>query len=112
MGYANQDQLRVFSLRGLITAPADQPDSMVMNVDTVLTAIDTGLGVSEERKATIRFHKDSGLIFVRGTNMQVELVRGILGQLENDVQSHRASQMRAKQMKAARQVGGPADGRK
>ena len=89
-------QLRVFSLRGLTQAPKDMPTSHTMDVNTVLTAIDTGLSVSEDTAATIRYHQDSHLVFVRGTMYQVQLVDALLNQLNNDVQQHRAAEMRVR----------------
>jgi hypothetical protein len=84
-------QVRVFSLKVItepIPAAGDAPGSHI-KVETVLTAIDTGLSVlSTERAdpaAKVRFHVDSGLLFVEGNAAQLSLVEQVLSNLTNDV---------------------------
>ena len=54
----------------------------IPGTDAVLTAIDTGLGVEGGGTvAKIKFHQDSGLLFVRGTHEQTSMVSSILDAL-------------------------------
>jgi len=91
------ESISVFSLL-TITDGRQSPEGVDLprlQVQTVLSAIDTGLGTSQDEDATVRFHKESCLLFVRGTRAQVNLVSQVLTQLENDIQRRRAETMEA-----------------
>ncbi|HLQ38680.1 MAG TPA: hypothetical protein VK348_12805, partial [Planctomycetota bacterium] len=56
---------------------------------TILTAIESGAqGMIEP--PVMRFHADSGLLFVHGEPERIELVRQVLGNIESDQQMRRA----------------------
>lgn len=84
-------EVRVFSLQYIAAGASEGPKTPVASV---LTAIDTGLGMVAETappnqtaaKATVRFHQDSNLLFVAGTPAQIDVVQQVLTQLER----HRA----------------------
>ena len=74
---------RVFSLNKVLAF--DLP------VETILTALDAALETANapeaQVKATLRFHKDSGLLIVRGSAEQLALAQETLGCLIADVPS-------------------------
>lgn len=92
------EQVLVVSLTELTQpAPGDPADAPVtLRPETVLTAIEAGskdfVGVPE-----LRFHRESGLLFVKGDVQQLSLVREVMGNLERDVSTrrNRAAQARA-----------------
>lgn len=94
-------EVRVFSLRFLTSADAGPATP----VNSVLTAIDTGLGMVAETapagpapaKATVRFHADSNLLFVAGSPAQLDVVQQVLMRLEGDrAQALRPAQANSK----------------
>ena len=101
VGFTSPDETRVevFSLRAITKALPNEPDGIVHRTATVLTAIDTGLGfVQAPAKPSIKFHEDSGLLFVSATIEQLQVVSSVLNQLERSVAAARAE--------AARPAGG------
>lgn len=84
-------QVRVFSLRWLTTAlPTEKSaDSAVLSPDTILTAIDTGLGMVGGSKPVLRYHADSGLLFVQGGPQHVDVVQQVLVSLQEDLARRR-----------------------
>lgn len=92
--------VRVFSLRAL-TKPSPGGDQPITDVKTVLTAIDTGLGVAAlqeapdsgvpAEKAVVRLHEDSSLLFVAGTQAQIRIVDEVLSNLMLDAKMTRAA---------------------
>lgn len=98
MGLVDADETRVevFSLRAITKALPNEPDGIVHQTKTVLTAIDTGLGfVHAATKPSIKFHEDSGLLFVSATSEQIGVVSSVLNQLERSVAAARAEAARA-----------------
>lgn len=89
-------EVRVFSLCALterLTGDPDQSD-FAIKPSTILTAIDTGLAVASEEgvdKPVIRYHEDSGLLFVQGTPHQTNMVNEVLQRMENDVGRRRSA---------------------
>ncbi|MBP8301820.1 MAG: hypothetical protein KA020_15730 [Planctomycetes bacterium] len=65
-----------------------------LNVDTILSAIAASSG-DEARPAELRFHRESGLLFVRGSRAQLSLVKDLLTNLERD-QNERRMQAKEK----------------
>jgi len=47
--------------------------------DKILAAVDTGLGIADGTKPTVRFHEASGLLFVKGSPEQLSVVQQVLG---------------------------------
>ncbi len=94
---ASGPDVAVFSLRGLTERLATDPEgsNLVMPAKTILSAIDAGLSVTVDDKdrtqtpATIRYHEDSGLLFVRGSHMQTRLAQQVLSQLEANLNERR-----------------------
>jgi hypothetical protein len=79
--------VRVFSIKSLIQAhPGDPAEGL--KAETILTAIETGLsftGEAARAKAVVRYHADSGILFVHGTLEQVGVVEQVLASLGNDL---------------------------
>jgi hypothetical protein len=91
--------VQVFSLRQLTEpVPGDpEQEGLTVPAKTILTAIDTGLGIDGNKdKATIRYHEDSGLVFVQGTHMQASLVAEVLGSMSRDLQARRQAVLNAR----------------
>jgi hypothetical protein len=71
--------VRVFSLKLLTTGP----DSL--KPETVLTAIDTALGLQEAGEpASLKLHSESGLLVVHGNPTQIDAVEQVLSAMERD----------------------------
>lgn len=83
-------QIQVFSLTEFIDPPAlARAEDAAMPVEVLLTAVEAALalGGDEAPEAEVRFHKESGILIVRGTSQQIDLVRSLLGELRKDLQT-------------------------
>jgi hypothetical protein len=84
--------VRVFSLRAL-TSGAD-----ALKPETVLTAIDTALGLQgAEEAASIKLHPESGLLVVRGDPTQIDAVEQVLTTMERDFREDFRQQVSARE---------------
>ncbi len=107
-------RVSVFSLKFLTdTVPGDsEADGLTMKPETILTAIDTGLGVRVGgSKPEFKYHEDSGLLFTQGNARQIGLVQNIIQSMESDIRRLRdATKMEEmnKRNEAARQKSGGA----
>jgi len=81
---SRHEAAEVFSLNRLL----DPKDGSGFPVTTILSAIEVATG-GEQALATLRFHKDSGLLIVRGRPDQMALVHDVLANLERDVMDRR-----------------------
>lgn len=91
-------EVRVFSIRTLTQKLPGDPDvpGLVTKPETILTAIETGIEAGGEgERARIRYHADSGLLFVFGTAAQTSLVGEILRSMTNDCSQIRRSALQA-----------------
>lgn len=79
---SRHEAAEVFSLNRLLDPKEGLP------VTTILSAIEVATG-GEQALATLRFHKDSGLLIVRGRPDQMALVHDVLTNLERDVMDRR-----------------------
>jgi hypothetical protein len=86
MAPAQLREVRVFSLRSLIEAqPADGKDRPIaLPVETVLSALESGVRMGAREDAELKYHRDSGLLFVNGQAQQINVVREVLQNLEQD----------------------------
>lgn len=68
--------------------------------DIVLTAIESTLAMQSDpaAKAEMRFHKESGLLVVRGTSQDVEAVAQVLDRLRDDMRRRVRDASRSKQV--------------
>ena len=87
--------VRVFSLKAL-TAGTD-----ALKPETVLTAIDTALGLQKEdggaEAASLKLHAESGLLVVHGDPAQIDAVEQVLSTMEKDLRSQEGSLQQALQ---------------
>jgi hypothetical protein len=101
--------VRVFSLR-MLTHPfaLDSAGSgTTMKPETILSAIETGLSFSASGpKPVVRYHTDSGILFVQGTPKHVHVVQEILSSLNEDVaRARQAAAMARTTNSATREAG-------
>ena len=91
-GSGNLD-VRVISIRSLTESlPGDpEPARITTSAETILTAIDTGMEVVGGAQATIKYHEDSGLLFVKGTRTQLNITENIIGNMISDLEERRHS---------------------
>ena len=83
----------VLSIQKMVTGEGALPP------EVVLTAIDTGLAMGEAGpRPQIKFHKDSGLLLVRGDQNQVALVGEIVRRMQKDYDTRGSDQVKRKQM--------------
>jgi hypothetical protein len=97
-------------VHGLMRLTADNPQNVTIAATTVLSAVEAAIG--EPKLATLRLHRESGLMIVRGTGEQLEVVDKVLMSLERDLADRRA---RLQQRDEARPTGAdvaPSDDRK
>jgi len=97
-------QVSVFSLKFLTeTVPGDiTGEGLTMKPETILTAIDTGLGIQNRTggpKSEFKYHEDSGLLFLEGTNQEINLVHNILNNMQDDMRRLREAGQREEQRK-------------
>lgn len=92
--------VQVFSLRSLIEAqPGDDPkEPMAVPVDTVLSALEAGLGMTAGDAATLKYHHDSMLLFIDGNPAQVSVVQQVLTNLQRDQQEGRKNRDRERKL--------------
>lgn len=80
-------RLEVMSIQDITTPIPSVPGDEAMTPQTVLSAIEAALrtmeapGQRETEPATIRFHAESGVLFVNGTAAQTKAVRDVLERL-------------------------------
>lgn len=89
-----EPEVAVFSLRLLTTPlPGESTDRPLhLKPETVLSAVEKGLNMGESAtEPALRFHADSGLLFIRGSNEQIGLVTMVLHRMEQDLKALRAS---------------------
>ncbi len=87
-------RLEVLSVQELVgDAKGENQDEREDRLATVLTAIDTALELQypeEQKKTLVRFHSDSGLLFVSGRQDQIELIRTVIIRIEEGRKPARA----------------------
>lgn len=102
--------VRVYSFRIVTEPPAGTPADLKLDAKTVLTAIETGLDFSTGPKATLRYHVDSALLFVRATAEQTQIIESVLDRLESDIQRLRQSAVHASRSRQPSHATNPGDG--
>lgn len=88
----------VYSIKALTEAMPGDPETVRINLsaETILTAIDTGLDVGETGgEPEIRYHEESGLVFVRANTLQHGLIRDVIQNMDRDQQRRRQALQRA-----------------
>ncbi|MBX3375553.1 MAG: hypothetical protein KF678_00950 [Phycisphaeraceae bacterium] len=86
-----------------------KPDGKTDGVDpkVVLTAIETGLKLlneGAEQAPDLKFHPDSGLLFVRGSSADVRLVGSIVIRMMDDARARSQAQQRRERESALREI--------
>ena len=79
--------LEVFSLAGLAPLPFDPAGEVGVTAETALSAVEAALSLTDEQgtTASIRYHVDSKLLFVRASAEDIVVVRKVVEQLQTDV---------------------------
>ena len=93
-----QRHVQVFSLRSLIEPMPGYPgdEAQVFEAKTILTAIETGLSISGDKHAAVlRYHADSGLLFVEGSINQTSMVHSVLKSMGDDLEMLREAAVHA-----------------
>lgn len=89
-GRGGEKMLRVFSLARLTDQQPNDPPNTAVKATTILTAIESGMtGLMDV--PTLRYHEDSGLLFVQGSGQQIAVVQEVLQSIESTQQYRRAS---------------------
>ncbi len=82
-----EESTAVFSLNRL-TEPDPRLGTPGLPAETILSAMEAGNG-DEPKQPVLRFHRQSGLLFVRGNRTQIALVKDLLSNLERDLDERR-----------------------
>jgi hypothetical protein len=83
--------VQAFSIRQLIDPPADGPGAAPIPVESVLAAVDAAiaLGTTDLQGAPeppqVKFHRDSGVLIVRGTQDQIISIKNLLDTMHQDL---------------------------
>lgn len=99
---ADQNRVAVFSLAQLTSPLATDPKGyeITLSSKTVLMAIEAGLSVTKRpMDSTMRFHEESSLLFLEGTQTQLTMVEETLDHLRTDVRERRNAAIMAEQQK-------------
>lgn len=78
-----------------------------LDPNVVLTAIETGLKLQNEgseQPPDLKFHPDSGLLFVRGTRADVQLVGSVVGRMLDDAKVRTAAAEKRAQENMVRNI--------
>lgn len=107
----DEEVVSTFSLRDLTLSLPGDPSEFSLRAETVLTAVQTAIDLSahREREVTLRYHAESGLLFAKGNEAQLHIVRGVIDVMTSDHERLRA-RLRLNQMKNALGPTGPAAG--
>jgi hypothetical protein len=90
-GAVARREVRVFSLRAVIEPqPGDSKDRPIaLPVETVLSALDAGVRLGTQEQAELKYHRETGLLFVNGSPAQITVVNEVLRNLNSDHQMMR-----------------------
>lgn len=83
--------LQVFDTREVTGAASG--DTTAASIESLLTAIDTAIGMSaesDEAAPLVKYHKDTGLLMIRGTKRQVEVARSVIHELSQGLKQEAA----------------------
>jgi uncharacterized small protein (DUF1192 family) len=81
------DRFTVLSIREIVSPPSGASASF-LKPEAVLTAIETAVGLATSRlKAVVKYHPDTQLVIVQGSQSQVSLVQQIVEQIRQDVRA-------------------------
>lgn len=78
----------VFSLNRLTEPDPRLGGGAGLRAETILSAIEAG-GGDDPKQPGLRYHRESGLLFVRGNRTQIALVKDLLTNLERDLEERR-----------------------
>jgi hypothetical protein len=86
----------VFTLKKLTEAWPGDPDNrpVAQKPETILSAIEVGVQGTSMQAPKLRYHAESGLLFVHGDGQQVDLVKQVLSSIEEG-QSHQRQALHA-----------------
>jgi hypothetical protein len=106
-------QVNVYSLRSLVEPqPSDPKDKPVaLTTETVLSAIEAGLRLGGQEPAEMKYHRDSGLLFVNGLPGQINVVQDVLRSLLTDQVNLRDVLARERMRQESTTRGGEAPGK-
>lgn len=76
----------VFSLRPLVEPqPGDSKDKAIhLSVESMLSALEAGVQLTGGEQAELKYHRDSGLLFIKGTSAQLDVARQVLQSVQRD----------------------------
>jgi len=92
--YASQagaNQILVLSLKEITTTLPGDPPEAIIPAETVLTAIETALSVSDDQaaKPEVRYHAESGLLILSGPQQTLRTATDVIDVLTNNVRERR-----------------------
>lgn len=103
---ASPAEVLVLSLNEITTALPGDPPEVVVPAETVLTAVETAIGVAggESAAPEIRFHPESSLLIVAGSKEAARATSEVVRNIFNDVTQRRT---RAREIQKAQGLANP-----
>lgn len=94
MGYVDPtltDLVGTYSISQIVNAPVDLPNARTLTIEQVTQALDAVLRLTPAGKQppSILVHKETGLLVVQGSAEQLNLAKGVIGQLKDDLETGR-----------------------
>ncbi|MCC7388202.1 MAG: hypothetical protein IT431_05495 [Phycisphaerales bacterium] len=104
-GQAPRD-FRVLPIREITEALPGDPPEIVLPAETVLTAIETVLGITNDDgiETEIRFHPESGLLMLAGPTISLNAAEQVLDRIFTDVEQRRD---RARELQSSQGLNNP-----
>lgn len=86
VGWRPVRQVQVFSLRTLVDAAPGESGTAgtTLPVETVLSAVEQGVGMAAGDPPQLKYHGDSWLLFVSGSPEQIDVAQTVLQSLQQD----------------------------
>lgn len=85
----------VMSVRDLVEIPlnlreSDDAASLVVPIETLLSALDVAFSLQKGDAPTIKFHPESSLLFVRGSGTQINVADDVILKLQRPIEANRS----------------------
>jgi hypothetical protein len=90
-GFSGPREVLVLSIREMTTPLPGDPPEVVVNAETILTALETAIAIAGDEGVTseMKYHPESGLLILAGTGNSLSAADRVVKQIWEDVQQRR-----------------------